>query len=146
MVVPGYWDNPAATASEFSDGYWHSGDIGSKDAAGFVRILDRKKDMINRGGYKIYSAEVENVLMGLPGVVDAAVVGVPCPVLGERVHAFLHISTDILDVAAVRTHCAVYLTDYKVPETVTFSTTALPRNANGKLLKRNLRELLSADL
>jgi O-succinylbenzoic acid--CoA ligase len=146
MVVPGYWDNPAATASEFSDGYWHSGDIGSKDAAGFVRILDRKKDMINRGGYKIYSAEVENVLMGLPGVVDAAVVGVPCPVLGERVHAFLHTSADTLDVAAVRTHCAVYLTDYKVPETVTFSTTALPRNANGKLLKRNLRELLSAAL
>jgi O-succinylbenzoic acid--CoA ligase len=60
------------------------------------------------------------------------------------VHAFLHISTDILDVASVRAHCAVYLTDYKVPETVTFSTTSLPRNANGKLLKRTLRELLSA--
>ena len=93
MVVPGYWNDPAATAESFVAGYWRSGDIGSKDADGFVRVLDRKKDMINRGGYKIYSVEVENALMSFPGVVEAAVVAEPCPVLGERVHAFVVAST-----------------------------------------------------
>ena len=90
MVVPGYWANPEATAASFTAGFWHSGDLGSVDADGFVRIFDRKKDMLNRGGFKIYSVEVENVLMALPGVVEAAIVGVPCPVLGERVHAVVH--------------------------------------------------------
>jgi O-succinylbenzoic acid--CoA ligase len=88
MVVKGYWDDPAATAEGFVAGYWRSGDIGSQDAEGYVRVFDRKKDMINRGGYKIYSIEVENALMSFPGVVEAAAVAKPCPVLGERVHAF----------------------------------------------------------
>ena len=140
MVVPGYWNNPDATVSEFIGGCWRSGDIGSKDAENFVRIFDRKKDMINRGGYKIYSSEVENVLMKLPGVVEAAVIGAPCPVLGERVHAVLHAPSGNLDADAVRAHCAINLTDYKVPETITFSPAPLPRNANGKLLKRSLRD------
>ena len=65
MVVPGYWANPEATAASFTAGYWHSGDLGSVDAQGFVRVFDRKKDMLNRGGYKIYSVEVENVLMAV---------------------------------------------------------------------------------
>lgn len=140
MVVRGYWDNPEATAQGFTAGYWHSGDIGAIDAAGFVRIFDRKKDMLNRGGYKIYSAEVENVLMALPGVLEAAVVGKPCPVLGERVHAFLYAPGGGLDAAGVKQHCAARLADYKVPEEVTLMEEALPRNANGKLMKRMLRE------
>ena len=144
MVVRGYWDNPEATAQGFTAGYWHSGDIGSIDAQGFVRIFDRKKDMLNRGGYKIYSAEVENVLMALPGVLEAAVVGRPCPVLGERVHAFLYAPGGGLDAAAVRQHCATRLADYKVPEEVTLMDAPLPRNANGKLMKRTLREQASA--
>jgi long-chain acyl-CoA synthetase len=90
MVVPGYWANPEATATSFTDGYWHSGDLGSVDAEGYVRVFDRKKDMLNRGGYKMYSVEVENALMAWPGMVEAAIVGRPCPVLGERVHAFVH--------------------------------------------------------
>ena len=69
MVVKGYWDDPAATAEHIVGGYWRSGDIGSMDAEGYVRVLDRKKDMINRGGYKIASVEVENALMSYPGVV-----------------------------------------------------------------------------
>ena len=63
----GYWGNPAATAGNIVGGYWQSGDIGSKDADGFVRVFDRKKDVINRGGYKIYSVEIENALMSCPG-------------------------------------------------------------------------------
>ena len=143
MMVKGYWDNSEATACEFTGGYWHSGDLGSKDADGYVRIFDRKKDMLNRGGFKIYSVEVENVLMALDGVVEAAIIGVPCPVLGERVHAFVHASAGAaLEAEAVRQHCAAQLADYKVPESVTFVDTPLPRNANGKLMKRLLREQL----
>ena len=70
MVVPGYWDNPGATAVSFTAGYWHSGDLGSVDEQGFVRIFDRKKDMLNRGGFKVYSVEVENVLMALPMLIS----------------------------------------------------------------------------
>ncbi|KNZ32713.1 MAG: O-succinylbenzoic acid--CoA ligase [Methylibium sp. NZG] len=143
MVVPGYWDNPAATAASFTAGYWHSGDLGSVDADGFFRIFDRKKDMLNRGGFKVYSVEVENTLMALPGVVEAAIVGRPCPVLGERVHAFIHAPGVAHDDAAVQRHCAAHLADYKVPESITWSDTPLPRNANGKLVKRSLRERLA---
>jgi O-succinylbenzoic acid--CoA ligase len=140
MVVPGYWNNPEATAKGFAEGCWRSGDLGSKDAQGLVRILDRIKDMINRGGYKIYSVEVENALMALPGVVEAAVVGHPCPVLGERVHAYVYAPKATVDAAAVKAHCAARLADYKVPEQVVFTDKPLPRNPNGKLLKRSLRQ------
>jgi O-succinylbenzoic acid--CoA ligase len=142
MVVPGYWSNPEATAASFTAGWWHSGDLGSIDADGYVRVLDRKKDMLNRGGFKIYSVEVENVLMAWPGMVEAAVVGRPCPVLGERVHAFVHVPGGAPDDTALRSFCAARLADYKVPETFTWSDSPLPRNANGKLMKRLLRERL----
>ena len=145
MVVPGYWDNPGATQASFTAGYWHSGDLGSVDEHGYVRIFDRKKDMLNRGGFKVYSVEVENALMALPGVIEAAIIGRPCPVLGERVHAFIHAPGLPHDDAAVRAFCAARLADYKVPETITWSDTPLPRNANGKLVKRVLREQLLAE-
>ncbi len=146
MVVPGYWANPAATAASFTAGYWHSGDLGSVDDQGFVRVFDRKKDMLNRGGYKIYSVEVENVLMAWPGMVEAAIVGRPCPVLGERVHAVVHAaqgSASRGDDAALRAFCAARLADYKVPETIAWRAEPLPRNANGKLMKRLLRDELT---
>jgi O-succinylbenzoic acid--CoA ligase len=146
MVVPGYWANPEATAASFTAGWWHSGDLGSVDAQGYVRVYDRKKDMLNRGGYKIYSVEVENVLMAWPGMVEAAVVGRPCPVLGERVHAFVHAPGAVQDEAALRAFCAARLADYKVPETISWTDAPLPRNANGKLMKRLLRERLPAVL
>jgi O-succinylbenzoic acid--CoA ligase len=142
MVVPGYWANAEATAASFTAGYWQSGDLGSVDADGYVRIVDRKKDMLNRGGYKIYSVEVENVLMAWPGMVEAAVVGLPCPVLGERVHAVVHAPGVASDSEGLRRHCAGHLADYKVPESITWSPEPLPRNANGKLMKRLLRERL----
>lgn len=142
MTIPGYWDNPSANATAFVDGYWRSGDIGSIDAAGWVRVFDRQKDMINRGGYKIYSAEVENVLSRHAGVVESAVVGRPDPVLGERVHVFVVRRHDGVDADALRAYCAANLSDYKVPETVAFID-VLPRNAAGKILKPQLRALLA---
>ncbi|MCE9660794.1 MAG: AMP-binding protein [Burkholderiales bacterium] len=140
MVVPGYWANPEATAASFTAGYWHSGDLGSIDARGYVRIFDRKKDMLNRGGFKVYSVEVENVLMAWSGVVEAAVIGVPCPVLGERVHAAVYAPGIEADDAGLRAHCAACLADYKVPETIAWRSEPLPRNANGKVMKRLLRD------
>ena len=143
MVVKGYWDNPQATADNFTGGYWHSGDIGSIDSAGYVRVLDRKKDMINRGGYKIYCIEVENALYEHPAVRECAVVGKPCPVLGERVHAFVTLQRDA-SAAELTAFCTSRLSDYKVPETFTLSQAPLPRNANGKVIKRALRDQLPA--
>jgi len=139
MVVPGYWENPEATEREFAGGYWKSGDLGSIDARGFVRVFDRKKDMINRGGYKVYSAEVESVLSLHPAVVESALIAVPDPVLGEKAHAFVVTRDPECGADRLRAHCAQHLADYKVPDFFTFRSEPLPRNANGKLLKRALR-------
>ena len=141
-VVSGYWRNPEATRSGFTGGFWHSGDVGSIDRDGFVRVFDRKKDMINRGGYKVFTAEVETVLASHEAVVECAVVGVPCPVLGERVHAFVHRRAEVV-AGDLQELCRRNLADYKVPETITFAQEPLPRNANGKVLKRQLRETIA---
>ncbi len=139
MVAKGYWNNPDATAGSFTGGYWHSGDVGSIDEDGYLRILDRLKDVVNRGGYKIYSAEVENTLAAMDHVREVAIVGRPDPVLGERVHAFVTMA-GTATAEDLRAYCAERLADYKVPESFTISTEPLPRSANGKILKRELRE------
>jgi acyl-CoA synthetase (AMP-forming)/AMP-acid ligase II len=148
MVIPGYWRNPEATANEFRAGYWRSGDIGSQDTEGYVRVLDRKKDMINRGGFKVYCATVENVLAEHPEVVESALVGVPCAVLGERVHAFACVRSigEATSAAALHSFCAARIADYAVPETWTIGTEPLPRNLNGKIMKRVLRQGLAPAL
>ena len=146
MVVPGYWDNPQATVDGFTGGFWRSGDIGSIDAAGYVRVVDRKKDMINRGGYKIYTIEVENALYAHPAVQECAVVARPCPVLGERVHAFVALRDAGATAEDLTAFVKPRLSDYKVPESYTLSTTPLPRNANGKLMKRAMRDQLLTTL
>lgn len=143
-VVRGYWDDPAETARNFTGGFWHSGDIGSLSPAGHLGIHDRIKDMINRGGYKIFTTEVENVVCAHPAVVEAAVIGRPCPVLGERVHAFVVLKQETT-AEALKDFCRASLSDYKVPEGWTLQFELLPRNANGKLLKRDLRERLPID-
>jgi acyl-CoA synthetase (AMP-forming)/AMP-acid ligase II len=139
-VIKGYWNNPKATVESLTGGFWHSGDLGSIDAQDFVRVVDRQKDMINRGGLKIYSAEVESVLAGHPGVVESAIIAKPCPVLGERVHAVIVTRGSEVREGALRAWCAERLSDYKVPETMVLTAEPLPRNANGKVMKRQLRE------
>ncbi len=143
MVVPGYWNNPKATDSEFRAGYWKSGDLGVMDEEGYLRVVDRIKDVINRGGYKVFASEVENVLLDHPAIVEAAVVAKPCPVLGERVHAFVVLRRAVED-GELKEYCAELLSDYKVPEAFHRMELTLPRNANGKLLKRELRHWLAA--
>ena len=141
MVVPGYWDDAEATRRSFTRGYWRSGDVGSVDEQGFVRVFDRLKDLVNRGGYKVYSVEVENVLSRHPAVLESAIVGRPCPVLGERVHAFVSLKRPA-SAEELKRFCGERLADYKVPESFTLLDQPLPRNANGKLLKRALREAI----
>lgn len=139
-----YWQNPDATRAAFVAGYWRSGDIGSVDAAGFVRVFDRLKDMINRGGFKVYGVELENTLLRYPGVIEAAAVPSPCPVLGERIHVFIHATTPV-DAQALRAFCRESLADYKTPDFLTVSAEPLPRNLNGKLVKAPLRERARAE-
>ncbi|MDP6952603.1 MAG: AMP-binding protein [Alphaproteobacteria bacterium] len=139
MVIAGYWRNDDADASEFSGGYWHSGDIGRFTDDGYLEILDRAKDMINRGGYKVFSAEVENILSQHPAVVECAVVGRPDEVLGERVHAFVVGEGEGFP-ESLSDFCRERLADYKAPESYTVVPDTLPRNANGKIIKARLRD------
>jgi O-succinylbenzoic acid--CoA ligase len=143
MVAPGYFNNPEATEREFVAGYWKSGDLGIMDERGYLRVIDRIKDVINRGGFKIYASEVENVLLEHPAVVEVAVVAKPCPVLGERVHVFV-VLRQAIEEAELQRHCADVLADYKVPEAFRRLEGTLPRNANGKVLKREMRAILAA--
>jgi acyl-CoA synthetase (AMP-forming)/AMP-acid ligase II len=144
--VPAHPATATATHGAFGAGLSRSGDIGTLAEAGYLRVFARQKDMINRAGYKVFSAEVENVLARHPQIVEAAVVARPYPVLGERVHAFVRSSGDQLDEEAVRAFCRKQLADYKVPEFWTISTETLPRNANGKLQKDVLRRRIAEPL
>ena len=140
-VFRGYWKKPEATCETIVDGWVHTGDIGKIDEEGFIYILDRKKDMISRGGEKIYSLEVENVICDNRKVLEAAVVGVPDAVMGEVVKACIALKKEEDATAEeIRKHCAERLADYKVPKFVEFMD-ALPRNPAGKVNKPELRRI-----
>lgn len=139
MVVPGYWQAPEQTAENFTDGFWHTGDLVSIDDLGFLFIHGRTKDMINKGGYKVFSAEVENVMMALDGVVECAAVPVPDAVMGERVCLYVTVQ-DSIGEETLRAHAAGALSDYKLPDFYVISNEPLPRNANGKMMKAPLTE------
>ncbi len=140
-VVQGYWNKPEATAETFVDGWLHTGDLARLDADGLLYIVDRKKDMINRGGENVYSIEVENALAGAPGVGEAAVVAVPDEMMGEKVGAVIvPAGGGELDVNAVIAYCRDHLADFKVPQYLATRGEPLPRNPGGKLLKKQLRE------
>jgi acyl-CoA synthetase (AMP-forming)/AMP-acid ligase II len=141
-VTAGYWNRPEAaksTEATFADGWLHTGDVVRIDDAGRVHIIDRLKDIINRGGENVSSVEVEAVLLGAPNVADACVLAVPDDVMGEKVGAVLFAGEGAIDVRAVLEHCRGQLADFKVPQYVTVVREALPRNAGGKLLKGKLR-------
>jgi long-chain acyl-CoA synthetase len=140
-IVAGYWNKPEATAQAFTGGWLHSGDMARIDDEGLVYLVDRIKDMINRGGENVYCVEVENALAGAPGVYEAAVLGVPDEMMGEKVGAVIvPMPGAALDVRAVLDYLGGHLADFKIPQYVAISATPLPRNPGGKLLKRQLRE------
>lgn len=139
-VVTGYWNKPAETAKSFVDGWFHTGDLARVDEDGFIQIVDRLKDMINRGGENVYCVEVENVLLSHPAVFEAAVVGVPDAVMGEKVGAVVVLRPGReVSPADIRTFVADRLADFAVPQYVSLRTEPLPRNAAGKVLKATLR-------
>jgi long-chain acyl-CoA synthetase len=140
-ICAGYWNKPEATAETFVDHWLHTGDVGRVDADGLVYVLDRIKDMINRGGENIYCVEVENALIGAPGVGEVAVVGVPDAMMGEKVGAVVVPRPGAtVDPAAVLAYARAHLADFKVPQYLAVRADPLPRNPNGKVLKAPLRE------
>jgi fatty-acyl-CoA synthase len=138
-ITPGYWNKPEATAAAFTNGWLHTGDAARLDDEGFVYIVDRWKDMYISGGENVYPAEVENVLFQLPQVADAAIIGVPNERWGEVGMAIIVRKPDqTLEEDDVIRHCLSKLAKFKVPQSVAF-VEVLPRNATGKVLKRELR-------
>lgn len=142
-VMLGYLDDPAATAAAIdADGWLHTGDVGTVDDAGNLRITDRLKDMYICGGFNVYPAEIEQVLARLEGVADAAVIGVPDERLGEVGRAFIvrRAGSD-LDEQAVIDYTKKHLANFKTPRSVVF-VESLPRNPGGKVVKPTLREMV----
>jgi long-chain acyl-CoA synthetase len=140
-ICAGYWRKPEQTAETFVDGWLHTGDIARIDDDGFVQIVDRKKDMINRGGENVYCVEVENALAACPGVGEVAVVGVPDDMMGEKVGAVIVPAPGHqFDVQVVMARAREQLADFKVPQYVSVRPEPLPRNPGGKVLKAQLRE------
>jgi long-chain acyl-CoA synthetase len=139
QVMRGYWQRPEETAGAFVDGWLATGDIATMDDEGYLYIVDRKKDMILVSGFNVYPNEVEAVLAEHPGVADVAVLGVPDPLCGEAVVAFIVRRDPSLTVDAVRAHARAALTNYKVPKTIAFRDD-LPKSNVGKILRKDLRE------
>jgi long-chain acyl-CoA synthetase len=139
QVVPGYWKRPDATAESFPDGELRTGDIGFMDANGWLYVVDRKKDMINASGFKVWPREVEDVLYTHEAVREAAVVGVPDPYRGETVRAYVSLrpgaSVGPDDLSA---YCKERLAAYKYPREVEILP-ELPKTTSGKILRRELR-------
>jgi len=142
MVVKGYWNKPEATAATFVDGWVRTGDLARIDAEGFLFIADRAKDIVIRGGENIYSIEVENVLYAHPAVTDAALIGVPHRTLGEEPVAVVHLCPGCTaSEAELQAFVRERLAGFKVPVAIRFLPEPLPRNANGKILKKDLKTL-----
>jgi long-chain acyl-CoA synthetase len=140
-MMQGYWNDPEATRATIRDGWLYTGDIGYLDAQGYLFVIDRIKDVINRFGEKIAAAEVESCLLDLAGVEETAVFALPDDTSGEAVCAAIVLRAGVkLDVADVQSHVASRLAAYKVPTRVYIRADPLPRNPAGKLLKRSLRE------
>ncbi|MGH9871700.1 MAG: class I adenylate-forming enzyme family protein [Pyrinomonadaceae bacterium] len=137
-ILKGYYRNPEATATAFRNGWFHTGDVGYRDADGFFYIVDRKSDMIIRGGENIYPREIDEVLYQHPAVAAAATIGVPDQLYGEEVAAFIVLKGGVeASEKEISAFCRARLADYKCPKTVRF-VSEIPKGPTGKLLKREL--------
>ena len=140
--MKGYWNKTEETAHTFANGWLKTGDLAKLDEEDFCYIVDRKKDMLIRGGENIYSIEVEEVLYSHPAVMDAALVGIPHRTLGEEPGAVVTLKPGAQATEAeLRELVAARLAAFKVPVKVAFWPEPLPRNPNGKILKGELKRL-----
>jgi long-chain acyl-CoA synthetase len=140
-VMKGYWNKPAETAEAIRNGWLHTGDIGYADEDDYIFITDRKKDMIIRGGENIFPREIENILYKHPAVLEAGVIGIPDPVYGEVVKAFVVLkSAGGATEEDLMNFCKEQLPKYKRPKAIKLMD-ALPKSAVGKILRRELRKL-----
>ena len=140
QVMAGYWQRPDETAKVMTaDGYFKSGDVGTMDARGYFKIVDRKKDMVLVSGFNVYPNEVEDVVAQMPGVLECAVVGVPDERTGEAVKLVIVRKDPHLSEADVKEYCRANLTGYKQPKVIEFRT-ELPKTPVGKILRRELRD------
>jgi len=147
QVVKGYWNKPEATAETFVDGWLRTGDLARIDEEGFLFIIDRAKDMLIRGGENIYCVEVENVLYDHPAVMDAALIGIPHKTLGEEPAAVVHLKPGgVATEAELRALVRSRLAAFKVPVKIAFWPETLPRNANGKILKTELKKVFAPEI
>ena len=143
-VIKGYLNRPDANEASFTDGWLHTGDVARIDEDGFIYIVDRKKDMVLRGGENVFCTEVEAGIYRHAAVAECCVFGVPDERLGEEVGVAVVLKPgEALDAEALRAHCAGVMAKHKVPRYVWFMDEALPRNANGKFLRRELRDELA---
>ena len=140
-VMKGYWKRPEATADAIKEGWFHSGDIATRDADGYYFIVDRKKDMIIRGGFNVYPREIEEVLYAHPAVAEAAVIGIPHASHGEEVKAVVakKAGHEAVTAEEIIAYAKERLAAYKYPRVVEFLE-ALPKGPTGKILKRELRK------
>jgi long-chain acyl-CoA synthetase len=145
-VFKGYLNAPEDTARTLTDGWLHTGDLARQDSDQFLYIVDRKKDMVIRGGENIYCVEVENCVQRHPAVAECCVFGFPDERLGEVVAIAIVLNEGAtLSVEALQRHCADSLAKYKIPSKVWFLSQKLPRNATGKFVKREVRDQLIAE-
>jgi len=143
QVIKGYWNNPEATAKTIIDNWLHTGDLGYVDAEGFLYVVDRIKDMLLRGGENIYCIEVESALFNHPDVIDAAVVGIPHKILGEEVGAVVQLRAGAsFKPEDLQAHVASQIAAFKVPVRIEQHHEPLPRNANGKIMKPAVKDLM----
>ncbi|HVK99954.1 MAG TPA: class I adenylate-forming enzyme family protein [Dongiaceae bacterium] len=141
-VAQGYWDNPAATAETFVDGWLKTGDLGRADADGFLYLLGRRSDMIKSGANRISPLEIEEVINEIPSIEEVAVLGMPDAVLGQTIAAFVVMKPNqTLDVRAIKKYCLDNLASYKIPKQI-LAVDALPKTASGKIQKHRLAELI----
>jgi long-chain acyl-CoA synthetase len=141
QVMPGYWNRPDETAKVFTrDGWLRTGDMGLMDERGYVKITDRKKDMIIVSGFKVFPNQIEDVVALHPGVLEVAAIGAPDERSGEVVKIVVLRSDPTLTEAALLDHCRNHLTDYKLPKLVEFRSEPLPKTNLGKILRRQLRD------
>ncbi|MCC5872576.1 MAG: AMP-binding protein, partial [Gammaproteobacteria bacterium] len=140
QVMVGYWNNPEASGKALQNGWLHTGDLGILDEDGYLKVVDRAKDMLISGGLNVYPAEIERLLTGLDGVIELAVIGIPHERWGETPMVIANTGGKALTAEQVTAACRGKLADYKMPRYLLLRDEALPRGMSGKVLKRELRE------